>query len=53
LASLHNRIADITSGELSLDAATRDYISANLGFRWIAMPDEIAGSDQDGMMKRI
>jgi hypothetical protein len=34
LPTLHNRISDIADGSLSLDAATRDYIRINLGFRW-------------------
>jgi len=37
LPTLHNRIAEIADGSLSLDKATRDYIRANLGFRWVAM----------------
>jgi hypothetical protein len=36
LPTLHNRISEIADGTLSLDQATRNYIRANLGFRWIA-----------------
>jgi len=36
LPALHNRISEIADGSLSLDEATRDYIRANLGFRWVA-----------------
>lgn len=37
LPNLHNRISEIADRTLSLDAATRDYIKANLGFRWVSM----------------
>ena len=35
LPRLGNRIAEIASGQLSLDRETRDYVRENLGFRWI------------------
>lgn len=37
LPTLHNRISGIAEGSLSLDAATRDYVRTNLGFRWTIM----------------
>jgi hypothetical protein len=37
LPTLHDRIQEIADGTLSLDVATRDYIRANLGFRWVCM----------------
>lgn len=36
IPSLHNRLADVGSGELSLDRETRAYIRERLGFRWVA-----------------
>ena len=38
LPRVHNRIAEIAEGRLSLDALTREYIRSELGFRFIAMP---------------
>lgn len=38
LHGLHNRLAEVSSGHLSLDAATRDYIRERLGFRFLAVP---------------
>lgn len=37
LPTLHNRIAELADGTLSLDGATRDYIRTSLGFRWTVM----------------
>lgn len=37
LPALHNRISEIADGSSSLDRAARDYIRANLGFRWAAL----------------
>lgn len=37
LPILHNRIADIASGDLSLDAETKAFIRRELGFRWVAV----------------
>jgi hypothetical protein len=39
LPQLHNRITEIAKGALSLDIATRDFVRANLGFRWLRLPD--------------
>jgi hypothetical protein len=37
IPSLHNRLADIGTGDLSLDRETRTYIRERLGFRWVAV----------------
>lgn len=34
LPTLHNRVAEIADGSVSLDGIVREYIRANLGFRW-------------------
>jgi hypothetical protein len=39
LPRLHNRITDTEEGRLSLDIAGRDFIRANLGFRWVELSD--------------
>ena len=52
LSTLHNRIAEIAGGELSLDAATRDYVRTNLGFRWMALPDGRAAYDLERWLQR-
>jgi hypothetical protein len=35
IPTLHNRLAEIGSGEVSLDSETRAYIRERLGFRWV------------------
>jgi hypothetical protein len=52
LPTLHNRISEIADGTLSLDIATRDYIRANLGFRWIAMDSGAAARQVEGRLQR-
>jgi hypothetical protein len=37
LPRLGNRIPEIADGALSLDAETKAYVRANLGFRWLAV----------------
>ena len=37
IPTLHNRIAEIADGSVSIDAATREYIRGNFGFRWLEM----------------
>lgn len=37
LPRLGNRISEIADGSLSLDRETRNYVSENLGFRWIGV----------------
>ena len=39
LPSLHNRFPEIAAGQLSLDKLTREFIRAELGFRFITVAD--------------
>ena len=39
LPGLHNRLPEIAAGQLSLDKHTRDFIWAELGFRFITVAD--------------
>ncbi|WP_018260705.1 hypothetical protein [Methylobacterium sp. WSM2598] len=39
LPRVHNRITEIAEGRLSLDLLTREFIRAELGFRFIAVTD--------------
>jgi hypothetical protein len=50
LPSLHNRLADIAGGSLSLDTVVREYIRTNLGFRWIATQ---SGSEAFALERRL
>jgi hypothetical protein len=52
LPTLHNRLAEVANGSVSIDAATRDYIRANLGFRWIAMGSGAAAYDLERKLQR-
>jgi hypothetical protein len=52
LPGLHNRIAEVVDGRLSLDQATKDYVRANLGFRWIAVPDSTAAFKLESRLQR-
>lgn len=52
LPTLHNRITDIANGTLSLDNATRDYIRANLGFRWVYMESGKAAFELERRLQR-
>jgi hypothetical protein len=42
LGGLHNQLTDITAGEVSLDKLTREFIRAELGFRFMPVPDGAA-----------
>jgi hypothetical protein len=52
LPTLHNRIAEIADGSLSLDKATRDYIKANLGFRWTCVESGKAAFELERRLQR-
>jgi hypothetical protein len=52
LPTLHNRIAEIVDGSLSMDGATRDYIRANLGFRWITMENGKAAFELERRLQK-
>jgi hypothetical protein len=39
LFNLHDRLSEIATGQLSLDMLTREYIRAELGFRFITVAD--------------
>jgi hypothetical protein len=52
LPTLHNRIAEIADGSLSLDKATRDYIKTNLGFRWVYMESGRAAFELERRLQR-
>lgn len=52
LPRLHNRILEIAQGTLSLDAATQDYIKANLSFRWAAMESANAARDLERRLRQ-
>ena len=39
LPTVESRLSEVVSGILSLDALTREYIRANLGFRWVSVED--------------
>jgi len=42
----------IADGSLSLDAATRDYITTNFGFRWIEMESGTAARQLEVRLQR-
>jgi hypothetical protein len=52
LPTLHNPIAEIADGSLSLDNATRDYIRMNLGFRWVCMESGKAAFELERRLQR-
>jgi hypothetical protein len=52
LPTLHNRISEIADGTLSLDRATRDYIRANLGFRWTMMKSGMTALELERRLQR-
>ena len=52
LPTLHNRIAEIADGSLSLERATRDYIRAHLGFRWTMMESGMAALGLERRLQR-
>ena len=52
LPSLHNRLADVSAGSLSIDAATCDYIRSNFGFRFSPMPCAISARKLEQRIKR-
>ncbi len=56
LNTLHNRLADITSGSLLLDLETRAFIRTNLGFRFMPVENgrtalELERQIQRGVLK--
>jgi hypothetical protein len=52
LPQLHNRLTDIAGGVLSLDIATRDFVRANLGFRWLELPDGASALQLERRLQR-
>jgi len=52
LSSLHNRISEIASGDLSLNVATRGYVKTNLGFRWAKMDSGRAALDLERKIQK-
>jgi hypothetical protein len=52
LSQLHNRLSEIAEGTLSLDIATRDFIRANLGFRWLQLPDGASALQLERRLQR-
>ena len=52
IPSLHNRFADIGTGDLSLDRETRAYIRERLGFRWVAVDAPSAAFELEKAIRR-
>ena len=52
LPRLHNRITDIEEGRLSLDIEGRDFIRANLGFRWVELSDGASALQLERRLQR-
>jgi hypothetical protein len=52
LLRVHNRIDEIARGELSLDRLTREFIRAELGFRFNAAPDAASAYALERQLQR-
>jgi hypothetical protein len=52
LPQLHNRLTDVAEGVLSLDMAPHDFIRANLGFRWLELPDGASALQLERRLQR-
>jgi hypothetical protein len=52
LPRLHNRLAEIEGRTFSLDIATRDFIRANLGFRWLKLADGASALQLERRLQR-
>jgi hypothetical protein len=52
LPRLQNRIAEIASGTVSLDAETRRLVREELGFRWVAARDGRHALDLETAVQR-
>ena len=52
LPRLHNRLTEIEGGTFSLDIATRDFIRANLGFRWLKLADGASALQLERRLQR-
>jgi hypothetical protein len=52
LSRVHNRIAEIAEGTLSLDRLTREFIRAELGFRFVSVEDATAARELEQTLQR-
>lgn len=52
LPRVHNRIAEIAEGSLSLDRLTRDFIRAELGFRFVPVENAAAARALERTLQR-
>jgi hypothetical protein len=52
LPQLHDRLAEIEGGTFSLDIATRNFIRANLGFRWLKQPNGASALQLERSLQR-
>jgi hypothetical protein len=52
LSRVHNRIAEIAEGTLSLDRLTREFIRAELGFRFVSVESADAARELEQTLQR-
>jgi hypothetical protein len=52
LRRIGNRIPEISDGELSMDKLNREFIRADLGFRWLVSPSGNAALDLERKIQR-